>query len=162
MAIMLPFAAEEMLRINHFSVSTIFFTNINMSFQKQAPEMFCKKRCSQKFHKIHRKTGTGVSQNTSGTLLFSFANLYSDLFSSIAKKFNQIRNKVVCVVASLLLCFAGHSLRWNAFQHIFINQKKSEFYGPYFQTMIFLVTMFNNIISFSSFLLQLHHETTKA
>ena len=24
--------------------------------QKQPPEVFCKKRCSQKFHKIHRKT----------------------------------------------------------------------------------------------------------
>ena len=44
--IMLPFAAQEMLRINRFSVSTIFLTNINMSFEKQAPEMFCKKRCS--------------------------------------------------------------------------------------------------------------------
>ena len=26
------------------------------SFQKQLPEVFCKKRCSQKFRKIHRKT----------------------------------------------------------------------------------------------------------
>ena len=24
----------------------------------------------------------------------------------------------------------------NAFQHIFVNQKKSEFYGPYFQAVI--------------------------
>ena len=24
--------------------------------QKQPPEVFCKKRCSQKFHKTHRKT----------------------------------------------------------------------------------------------------------
>ena len=27
------------------------------------------------------------------------------------------------------------------FYGIFVNQKKSEFYGPYFQTMAFLVTM---------------------
>ena len=27
-----------------------------MSIQKQPPEAFCKKMCSWKFHKIHRKT----------------------------------------------------------------------------------------------------------
>ena len=36
----------------------IFFyviTHLDL-IQKQPPEMFCKKRCSQKFHKIHKKT----------------------------------------------------------------------------------------------------------
>ena len=31
------------------------FTKTNET-QKQPPEVFCKKRCSKKFHKIHRKT----------------------------------------------------------------------------------------------------------
>ena len=61
----------------------------------------------------------------------------------IAKKVNQIRKNVVCVVARLVFvfCCALTTGRCNAFQHIFVNQKKSEFYGPYFQTMLFLVTM---------------------
>ena len=73
----------------------------------------------------------------------SFSNLCSDLFSIIAKKVNQIRNNVVCVVARLVfvLCCALTRGCCNAFQHIFGNKKKSEFYGPYFQTMLFLVTM---------------------
>ena len=29
---------------------------LNLDFQKQPPEVFCKKSCSYKFHKIHRKT----------------------------------------------------------------------------------------------------------
>ena len=28
---------------------------LNLDFQKQPPEVFCKKSCSYKFHKIHRK-----------------------------------------------------------------------------------------------------------
>ena len=73
----------------------------------------------------------------------SFSNLRFDLFSIIAKKVNQIRNNVVCVVARLVFvfCCALTTGRCNAFQHIFGNKKKSEFYGPYFQTMLFLVTM---------------------
>ena len=74
-----------------------------------------------------------------------FVNLRFDLFSIIAKKVNQIRNNVVCVVACLIFvfCCALTTGRCNAFQHIFRNKKKSEFYGPYFQTMLFLVTMVN-------------------
>ena len=54
-----------------------------------------------------------------------------------------MRNYVVCVVARLAFVFycALTTGRCNAFQHIFGNKKKSEFYGPYFQTMLFLVTM---------------------
>ena len=65
------------------------------------------------------------------------------LISIIGKKVNQIRNNVACVVARLvfLFCCALTTARCNAFQHNFENQKKSEFYGPYFQTMLFLVTM---------------------
>ena len=71
----------------------------------------------------------------------SFSNLRFDLFSINAKEVNQIRNNAVCVVACrvFLFCCALTTRRCNAFQHIFI--KKSEFYGPYFQTMLFLLTM---------------------
>ena len=76
----------------------------------------------------------------------SFFNLRFDLFSIIAKEINQIRNNVVCVVARLvfIFCCALTTGRSNAFQNIFVNwsfTEKSEFYGPYFQTMLFLVTM---------------------
>ena len=62
-----------------------------------------------------------------------FSNLRFDLFSVIAKKVNQIKSNVVCVVAGLVfvLCGALTTGRSNAFQHIFGNKKKSEFYGPY-------------------------------
>ena len=73
----------------------------------------------------------------------SFFNLRFDLFSIIAKEVNQIRNNVVCVAARLvfLFCLALSTGRCNAFQHNFVNSKKSEFYGPYFQTMLFLATI---------------------
>ena len=73
----------------------------------------------------------------------SFFSLHFDLFSIIAKEVIQIRNNVLCVVARLvfLFCCALTTVRCNAFQHVFVNQKKSEFYGPYFQTILFLVTM---------------------
>ena len=74
----------------------------------------------------------------------SFFSLRVDLFLIIAKEVNQIRNNVVCVVAGLvsLFCCALTTGRCNAFQHNLVNWKKSEFYGRYFQTMLFLVTMF--------------------
>ena len=99
--------SQKLLTTNKFLVSTIFFTNINISF-------------------------------------FS---LHFHFFSIIAKKVNQIGNDAVCVAARLLFvfCYALTTGRCNAFQHIFVNQKKSEFQGPYFQTMLFLVTMFAQI-----------------
>ena len=52
-----------------------------MNVQKQPPEAFCKKMCSWKFHKIHRKTPvpetfvkflrTTCLQNTSERLLLN-------------------------------------------------------------------------------------------
>ena len=69
----------------------------------------------------------------------SFFSLRLDLFSITAKEVNQIRNNVVCVAARLFLfCCALAMIRCNAFQHNFVI---SEFYGPYFQTMLFLVIM---------------------
>ena len=74
----------------------------------------------------------------------SFFSLHFDIFSIIVKEVNQIRNNVVCVVARLvfLFCCALTTGRCNGFQHIFVNLKEIEFYGPYFQTMLFLVTTF--------------------
>ena len=53
----------------------------------------------------------------------SFFNLRFDLFSIIAKKVNQIRKNVVCVVARLVFvfCYALTTGRCNAFQHILVN-----------------------------------------
>ena len=73
----------------------------------------------------------------------SFFNLRFDLFSTIVKKVNQMRKNVVCVVARLVFvfCCVLSTDRCNVFQHIFVNWRKSGFYGPYFKTMLFLVTI---------------------
>ena len=79
----------------------------------------------------------------------SFLSLRFDLFSVIevnqirSKEFSQFRNRVACAVARLvfLFCCAPTTGRCNFFQHIFVNKKKSEFYGSFFQTMLFLVTV---------------------
>ena len=73
----------------------------------------------------------------------SFFDLCSDLFSVVAKFVNQIGYNVVCDVARpvFVFCFALTTGRCNAFQHIFVNQKKSELYDPHFQTMLFLGAM---------------------
>ena len=39
-----------------FTDDISLFTNVTDKNQKQPPEVFCKKRCSWKFRKIHRKT----------------------------------------------------------------------------------------------------------
>ena len=64
----------------------------------------------------------------------SFFSLRFDFFPIIAKGVNQIRNNVVCVVARLVFLFycALTTGRCNAFQHIFVNSKKSEFNDPYY------------------------------
>ena len=89
--------SQKLLTTNQFLVSTILFTNINISF----------------------------------------FNLRFDRFSIIAKKVNQIRNNVVCVVARLVFVFycALTTGLCNAFRS-FTNKYKSEFYSPYFQTVI--------------------------
>ena len=83
-----------------------------------------------------------------GTIFFTsmnipFFNLRFVLFLIVAKVVHQIRNNVACVVGRyvFVFCCALTTGRCNAFQHIFVNNKKSEFYGPYFQTISFHVTM---------------------
>ena len=53
----------------------------------------------------------------------SFFSLRFDIFLIIAKEVNQIRNKVVCVVARLvfLFCCAFTTGHCSAFQHNFAN-----------------------------------------
>ena len=55
--------------------------------------------------------------------LFSFFSLRFDLFLIIAKKANQIRNNVLCVVARyvFLFCCGLTRSRCNALQHNFTN-----------------------------------------
>ena len=73
---------------------------------------------------------------------FFYQSAFWSLFNH-RERSQSISNNVVCVVAHLvfLFCCALTTSRCNAFQHNFVNQKKSEFYGTYFQTMLFLVTM---------------------
>ena len=75
--------SQKQLTTNQFLVSTILFTNTNISFFK----------------------------------------LRFDRFSVIAKKVNQIRYNVVCVVGRLVFvfCCALTTGRCNVFQHIFVN-----------------------------------------
>ena len=66
-------------------------------------------------------------------------------FFNHCQKVSQVRNNVVCVVACLVFvsCCALTTGCCNAFQHVFINQKKSEFYDPCLQTMLYRVTMWD-------------------
>ena len=95
---------QILLKTNQFLVSTIFFTNINISF----------------------------------------FNLFFGLLSIIAKKVDQISKNVPFAVARLvfLFCCALITSRCNAFQQFFKYQKESQFYGPYLQIVVFLVTMY--------------------
>ena len=82
----------------------------------------------------------------------SFFNLRFGLFLIINKEVNQMRNNVVCVKAGLniVFCCALTTGCCNAFQHYF-RKTKSEFYGPYFQAMFFLVTMLEDAVFSKSF-----------
>ena len=64
-------------------------------------------------------------------------------FLIIAKKVNQIKNNKACIVARLgfVFCYTLTTGRYNDFQDVFVNQKKSEFYSPQFQNILFFVTM---------------------
>ena len=81
------------------------------------------------FRMVFRKFSeiTKTNQFLVSTIFFtimniSFFSLHFDLFSIIAKEVNQIRNKVVCDVARLVLfCCALTTGRCSAFQHIFVN-----------------------------------------
>ena len=83
-------------------------------------------------------------------LLFSIC--ISNFILITAKKISEIMNNAVCVVARLvfMFCCTLTTGRCNDFQHIFVNQNKSEFYGSYFLTMLFLVTMVqSDLLNFS-------------
>ena len=47
-----------------------------MNVQKQPPEAFCKKMCSWKFHKIHRKTPVPETFFNKLTVYYTFSKFY--------------------------------------------------------------------------------------
>ena len=62
--------------------SVLFYDNF-LKFQKQSPEVFCKKRCIYKFRKIHRKTP--VPQACNFIKKDTLAQLFSSEFCEISK-----------------------------------------------------------------------------
>ena len=62
-----PFLLQNVVVLFKISISLRFAyiqsinTNVNLHIQKQPREVFCGKRCSQKFHKIQGKTLVPVS-----------------------------------------------------------------------------------------------------
>ena len=71
-----------------------------------------------------------------------FTNIFllsmcSDLFLITAKKVKEIRNNVVCVAARLVFafCCALATGRCNAFQYVFVNQKKIGVLRPIFRDL---------------------------
>ena len=92
---------------NPFELESVFRTLSNIYYQKQPPEVFYKKRCLQKFRKIHRKTPVPekqrlwnrcfpvnfaifprppLLQNTSGRLICVieiFLSVLSQMFGSV-------------------------------------------------------------------------------
>ena len=58
-----------------------YLTSKKDNFQKQPPEVFCKKRCSQKFRKIHKKTLEACNFIEKETL----AQVFSQKFCEISK-----------------------------------------------------------------------------
>ena len=74
----------------------------------------------RKFSEITNTKPFLVSTIFFTSMNISFFNLRFNLFSIIAKKVNQIRNNVVCVVAHLVFVFyCALTMRsCNAFQHI--------------------------------------------
>ena len=96
------------------------------------------------------------AENSSQHMFFTYINIsffnpFSDPFPIIVKEVTQIRNNTVCVVAHNIsvLCCALTTDRCSVFQHSFKYQEKSEFYGPNFLNMFFLVTvkkLINNLV----------------
>ena len=114
--------------------------NLTLSFSRKyrCPEHYFSVWCLWISQKLQTAKQFLVSAIFFTIMNISFFNLCFYLFSIIAKVVNQIRNNVVCVVARLVFvfCCALTTGLCNAFQHIFVNWKKSDFYSPYFQTVI--------------------------
>ena len=52
---------QHLIKVSKLLVFVLFSFFIISDMQKQPPEVFCKKICSLKFHKIHRKTPVSES-----------------------------------------------------------------------------------------------------
>ena len=104
---------QKSLTKNQFLVSTVFFTNINISF------------FSPRF----------------------------DLFSIIVKKFIQIRNNVVCVLARLVFvfCCAVTTGRCNTFQHIFKSKRNQSFTSHISRLCYFLWLCFYWLTTYNTY-----------
>ena len=104
---------QKSLTKNQFLVSTVFFTNINISF------------FSPRF----------------------------DLFSIIVKKFIQIRNNVVCVLARLVFVFfcAVTTGRCNTFQHIFKSKRNQSFTSHISRLCYFLWLCFYWLTAYNTY-----------
>ena len=131
---------------------TLFFTKVFFLYLSVInSENYFPVRSSGNSQQILTKNQFVVRTMFFKNIYISFVIVCSDLFSIIYKKFNQIRENVVFIVVSLVFvfCCAFTTGRCNAFQHFFVNQKNSEFYGPYFRTiscdyfyfLLFLVTI---------------------
>ena len=119
--------------------------NLTLVFSRKYrwPEHYFSVWCLGNSQKLLKTNQFLVSTIFFTIMNISFFNLRFDLFSIIAKEFNQVRNNVVSVVAHLVyvFCCALTTGRCNGFQQVFVIQKKSEFYVLYFQTILFHVTM---------------------
>ena len=104
---------QKSLTKNQFLVSTVFFTNINISF------------FSPRF----------------------------DLFSIIAKKFIQIRNNVVCVLARLVFvfCCLVTTGRCNTFQRIFKSKRNQSFTSHISRLCYFLWLCFYWLTTYNTY-----------
>ena len=89
----------------------------------------------RKFSEITENKPIFSQYNIFTIMNISFFNLRFDPFSIIAKEVNQIKNNVICVIARLVFVYCCVLTTGRC------KLKEIKFYGPYFQTMIFLVTM---------------------
>ena len=104
-----------------FELESVFRTLSNIYYQKQPPQVFCKKRCPQKFRKIHRKTPvpekqrlwhrcfpvnfakfprTPLLQNTSGRLICVieiFLSVLSQMFGSVINTPLYLKQILICI-----------------------------------------------------------------
>ena len=99
--------------------------DLHVTDQKQPPEVFCKKRCSEKFRKINRKTSVPKSlylrpvnfgkflrtpflQNTSGRLLLTDAKTFwkvvKPVFGSKVKTCYLSYQKIYCYYITKSTC----------------------------------------------------------
>ena len=96
--------------------------------------------CKERILFLQLLTFTAVDLNWGARELFRFSS-----GNAVWLNHENSCSSQNCLNQNLNFCYVLSMGRCNVFQHIFKNQIKSEFYEPYFQTMLFLVTMFEII-----------------